>query len=130
MKTRLKNALISALMITLVVSVGVWAYTALTGIIQLEVKENLSFVGESEFGLEGYPGQTLYQAITVANASPDDMNIDVGYVVMPDPGNDLNVNTPKNVTVPGEGEATFEVTITISNSAVPAFYEINYEIIR
>ena len=130
-KRRLKNALISALMITLVTAVGVWAYTALTGIIQLEVRENLSFVGDSEFQLEGYPGQTLYQEVTIANASPDDMNIDVGYVVMPQPpGNDLNVNTPKNVTVPGEGEATFEVTITISNSAAPAFYEIYYEIIR
>lgn len=127
MKTRLKNALISALIITLVTGIGVWAYTALTGEIQLEVQENLSFVGESEFSLEGYPGQTLYQEIT---ASPDDMDIDVGYVVMPDPGSDLRVDTPKNVTVPGEGEATFEITIVISKSAAPMFYEINYEIIR
>jgi len=129
-KTRLKNALVSALIIILVAAAWVGAYTALTGIIQLEVQENLSFVGESEFGLEGYPGQTLYQAVTIANASPDDMNIDVGYMVMPDPGTDLNVNTPKNVTVPGGGEVTFEITIIISNSAAPAFYEINYEIIR
>jgi len=114
----------------MVVGTWVFAYTALTGIIQLEVRENLSFVGESEFGLEGYPGQTLYQEVTIANASPDDMNIDMGYVVMPEPGTDLNVNTPKNVTVPGDGEATFEVTIIISNSAAPAFYEIYYEIIR
>lgn len=130
MKARLKNALISALLITLVVATWVGAYTALTGVLQLEVRENLSFVGESKFGLEGYPGQTIYQAVTIANASPDDMNIDVGYVVMPDPGSDLNVNTPKNVTVQGEGEATFEVTIIISNSAAPMFYEIYYEIIR
>jgi len=129
-KTRLKNALISALIITLVTGTWVFAYVALTGIIQLEVQENLSFVGSNEFQLEGYPGQTLYQELTVANASPDDMDIDVGYVVMPDPGSDLNVNTPKNVTVPGEGEATFEITIIISKSAAPAFYEINYEIIR
>lgn len=130
MKARLKNALISALIITLVTGTWVWAYVALTGTVQLEVQENLSFVGESQFELEGYPGQTLYQEVTVANASPDDMDIDVGYVVMPNPGSDLNVNTPKNVTVPGAGEATFEITITISKSAAPMFYEINYEIIR
>jgi len=129
-KTRLKNALISALIITLVTGLGVWAYTALVGTIELGVEENLSFVGDSEFQLEGYPGQILYQEITIANASPDDMDIDVGYVVMPDPGSDLKVNTPKNVTVPGDSEATFEITITISKSAAPMFYEINYEIIR
>lgn len=130
MKRRLKNALISALIITLVTGIGVWAYTALTGIIQLEVQENLSFVGESEFQLEGYPGQTLYQEITVANASPDDMDFDVGYTVSPPPGTDLNINTPKKVNAPGGGEVTFEVTITISKSAAPMFYEISYEIIR
>jgi len=129
-KTRLKNALISALIITLVTGIGVWAYTALVGTIELGVEENLSFVGDSEFQLEGYPGQTLYQEITVANASPDDMNIDVGYLVMPDPSSDLRVDTPKNVTVPGEGEKTFEITITINKSATPMFYEINYEIVR
>ena len=117
-------------MITLVTGSIVWAYTALTGTIELEVRENLSFVGESEFTLEGYPGQTLYQEVTVANASPDDMGFDVGYVVMPDPGSDLNVNTPKNVTSPGNGEVTFEVTIVISKSAAPMLYEIYYEIIR
>jgi len=129
-KPRLRNVLISALIITLVTGIGVWAYTALVGTIELGVEENLSFVGDSEFQLEGYPGQTLYQEITVANASPDDMNIDVGYLVMPDPSSDLRVDTPKNVTVPGEGEKTFEITITINKSATPMFYEINYEIIR
>lgn len=130
MKKRLKNALISALIITLVTGIGVWAYTALTGIIQLEVQENLSFVGGSEFGLEGYPGQTLYQEITVANASPDDMDFDVGYTASPSPGTGLNINTPKKVNAPGGGEVTFEVTIIISKSAAPMFYEIYYEIIR
>lgn len=126
----LKVIIVVALIILLVSAVGVWAYTALTGTVQLEVQENLSFVGESQFELESYPGQTLYQEVTVANASPDDMDIDVGYLVMPGPGSDLSVNTPKNVTVPGDGEATFEITITISKSAAPMFYEINYEIIR
>lgn len=130
MKTRLRNALISALIITLVVAAWVGAYTALTGILQLEVQENLSFVGGSEFQLEGYPGQTLYQEVTVANASPDDMDIDVGYLVSPDPGSDLNIQTPNKVTVPGGGEVTFEITIITSKSAAPMFYEINYQIMR
>ena len=130
MKRRLKNALLSALIITIVVGTGVLAYVALTGILQLEVQENLSFVGESEFTLEGYPGQTLYQELTVANASPDDMDISVGYVVMPAPGGDLNVQTPNKVTVPGDGDVSFEITIIISKSAAPCFYDINYEIIR
>ena len=130
MKHRLKNALISALIITLVSGIGAFAYVALIGRIDLEVKENLSFVGDSEFQIEGYPGQTLYQEITVANASPDDMDFDVGYTASPPPGTDLNINTPKKVNAPGDGEVTFEVTITISKSAAPMFYEINYEIIR
>lgn len=130
MKTRLKNALISTLIILLVAGIGVYAYTALTGIIHLEIKENLSFVGDSEFELEAYPGQTVWQEITIANASPDDMDISVGYSVSPDPGHDLNIQTPNKVTVPGDGEATFEVTIIISKSAVPMAYEIIYEIVR
>ncbi len=130
MKKGLRNALLSAVIIVLVSGAGVWAYIALTGTIGFEVKENLSFVGSSDFVLDGYPGQSIDQRITIANASPDEMEIDVGYTVSPDPSGGISVNVPKKITVPGAGELDIIITIIISKSASPTSYDIAYEIIR
>ena len=130
MKTRLKRALISALIITIVAGIGVYAYIALVGIIEVGVPEPLSFVGDSDFELELYPGESEAVSITIANESSADLDVDLAYTVSPDPTGHLSVSIPKKITAPGNGEVTFEVTVTISKSATPGAYGISYEIIR
>lgn len=130
MKRRLKNALISALIITLVSGIGAFAYVALIGRIDVAVPEPLSFVGESEFQVELYPGESQSISITVANASSADLDVDLDYFVFPDPAGHLIVSIPNKITAPGGGEVSVDVTVTILKSATPGAYEISYEIIR
>lgn len=129
-KRRLKNALISALIILIVASIGVYAYIALMGRIEVEVPEPLSFVGSSDFRVELYPGESVDVSITIANASSANLDVDVGYTASPDPAGHLSVSIPNKITAPGNGQVTFDVTITALKSATPNIYDIDYEIIR
>ena len=109
---------------------GAYAYIALTGRLSVTITEPLSWVGDSEFTVDAYPTETIIQPLTVSNAAPNDLEFNILYTVVPDPGADVNVSVPNKVTAPAGGQVSFNVTVTLSKSAAPITFDVNYEIDR
>ncbi len=110
---------------------GVYAYIALTATGQITVQECLSFVGGNTFSLTIYPQQTKTAQVTIANASPINMEVDLSYIVVPDPGTKgLTVTIPKKITVPASGQLAVTITVSASKSVEPGVYDVSINFVR
>ena len=120
-------------MLILVVTGGsIYAiYTALTATVDITVEECLSFVGPSTFSVSLYPQGSETVQLTIANASPDSMDVDLLSTVTPDPGpKGMTVDIPSKITVPATGQTTIDITISAGKSAEPGSYTVTIEIVR
>jgi len=119
------------LLILILVGGSVWAYVALTATGDITVEECLSFVGPSTFTITLYPQGSDVGQVTVANASPDAIVVDLLSEVMPDPGpKGLTVDIPAKITVPGSGQIAVDITVTASKSVEPGLYTVSIEFDR
>jgi len=119
--------------ITIMALVGgsVLAYTALTGKGYVEVKENLTWVGDSEFTVDLFPQESVVATLAIANASSVAMEVDIVTTIDPDPGaKGMTIDIPNKITIPATGQQAFDVTITAGKSAEPTTYTITFEIAR
>ena len=108
-----------------------YAYVALIGTGEVTVIENLSWVGVNSFQVDLYPQESTTESLTLANASSIAMDVDILSTITPDPGSKgMAIDVPSGVTVPGNGQASFSVTITAGKSAEPITYTITFEIDR
>ena len=110
---------------------SVLAYTALTGTGNVTVIENLSWVGENTFAVNLYPQESVVESLTLANASSVEMDVDIVSTIDPDPGaKGMDIDVPAGVTVPANGSASFDITITAGKSAEPIVYTVTFNIER
>ncbi len=120
------KVLASVLLVSALLYGGVYAYIALTSTGQVTVQEPLSFIGSNTFAVNLYPQQSTTAYLTVANASPVAMDVDLVSSATPDPGaKGLTVNIPNKITVPGNGQITVTITMTASKSAEPGVYTVS-----
>lgn len=131
MRKLVRSVLIALLAFVLLVG-GVVAYRALTGNVSVQVQEPLSFVGSNSIDIGGmYPTESRQETFTVANAAPNDIEIDLSYVIIPDPtGKGFSVAVPNKTIVLGAGQVSFDVSVTATKSAVPGNYMIEFYIDR
>jgi len=113
----------------LVIGVGVWAYMALTGTGTVTVGECLSWVGSNTFEVSLYPQGSETVTLTLANASPDNIEVDLISSIMPDLKG-ITIDIPKKLTVPAGGQLSFDVVVKASKSAEPNIYDILIEVSR
>ena len=119
------------LLILLIVGGGVWAYVALTATGEITIEECLSFVGDSTFTISLYPQGSDVGQVTLANASPDAIEVDLLSEVTPDPGpKGLTVDIPAKITVPASGQIAVDITVTASKSVEPGIYTVSIEFDR
>jgi len=119
------------LLILILVGGSVAAYVALTATVDITVEECLSFVGPSTFSVSLYPQGSETVQLTIANASPDSMDVDLLSTVTPDPGpKGMTVDIPSKITVPATGQTTIDITISAGKSAEPGSYTVTIEIVR
>ena len=130
MKSKLIRWILATLVLLLLTAGVAYAYVALTGKLTVTVLEPLNWVGASEFTVTAYPTETIIQPLTVSNAAPNDLEFDVLYTIVPDPGSDVKVSIPKKLTAPAVGQISFDITVTLSKSTAPIIFDINYEIDR
>jgi len=109
--------LLVTVVIMAVAGAGVYAYIALTATVEIVIEEPLSFVGENVFEVTLYPQETVTQEVTIANASSLDFDVNLVITISPEPEGGLNVDVPKKVTVPANGEVTVTITIKAGKSA-------------
>lgn len=110
--------------IMVVAGAGAYAYVALTATGEIIVEEPLSFIGESTFEVTLYPQESVTQDLTVANASSQDLGVDLITTISPDPGGGLSVNVPGKVTVPATGQVTVSIIIMAGKSAPAGVFAI------
>ena len=123
---RLVKVLASVLLVSALLYGSVLAYIALTGTGHVTVQEPLSFVGSSSFSVSLYPQQSVSAQLTVANASPVAMDVDLISSVTPEPGaKGLTIGIPNKITVPGNGQTIVTITITAGKSAEPNVYTVS-----
>ena len=122
---------IVTVVIVCLVSSGVLAYVALTATGDAEVLEPLSFVGSSTFSISLYPQQSEIVQLTIANASPVSILVDLLTLVEPDPGaKGMTFDIPNNITVPASGQIEIDITITAGKNAIPQLYTVTIEVDR
>jgi hypothetical protein len=109
---------------------GAAAYTALTMTGEVSITESLSWVGDPSFTVQLYPQEETVQSATIANASATGITIDVLSTVDPDPGNDVTVDLPNSVTIPGSSSTSFDITISASKSVPPVSFTITLNVDR
>jgi len=110
---------------------SVLAYRALEGQGEVTVIENLSWVGENTFAVNVYPQESVMETLTLANASTVEMDVDIVSSIDPDPGaKGMSIDVPSGVTVPANGSASFDITITAGKSAEPIVYTVTFNIER
>ena len=129
------SPLIRWVLITLLIMIlttgGVYAYVALTATGEVTIEETLSFVGPNTFSVQLYPQQSISANITIANASPMSLDVDLISLVNPDPGTKgLIITIPSKITVPASGQAVVTIDISASKSVVPGIYNISIQIAR
>jgi len=112
-----------------IVGIGAWAYVALTGTGTVRVDECLSWVGSNTFDVTLYPQGSDTRTLTLANASPDDISIDLLSTITPDLKG-VTIDISKKITVPANGQASFDVVVNASKSAEPNVYSILIEVSR
>jgi len=117
-------------LILLLAGGGVWAYKALTSTGEVTIDECLSFVGSNTFSVSMYPQGIEVVNLTIANASPDDIAIDLISSIVPDPGPNMSITIPNKVTVPAVGQVVVDITISAGKSAAPQTYVISIEVDR
>lgn len=129
---KLARSLLVALLALILLVGGVVAYRALTGHVAVQVREPFSFVGPDSIDLGGmYPTESIQATFALANAAPNAIDADLSYIITPDPaGKGFSVAMPNKVTVPGNGQVSFSVTVTASKSAVPGNYMIEFYVER
>jgi len=116
-------------LILLLAGGGVWAYKALTSTGEVTIDECLSFVGSNTFSVSMYPQGAEVVQLTIANASPDDIAIDLISTITPELKG-ITIDIPKKLTVPAEGQVVVDITISASKSAAPQTYVISIEVDR
>ena len=116
-------------LILLLAGGGVWAYKALTSTGEVTIDECLSFIGSNTFSVSMYPQGTEVVNLTIANASPDDIDIDLISEIIPDLKG-ITIDIPKKLTVPAEGQVVVDITISAGKSAAPQTYVISIEVDR
>ncbi len=122
--------ILATLVLLLIVGVGAYAYVALTSTGEVTIDECLSFVGSNTFSVSMYPQGEEIVSLTIANASPDDIDIDLLSSIVPDPGVHMSINVPTKVTVPAVGQVVVDITISAGKSAAPQTYVISIEVDR
>jgi len=129
MKRNFVRWLLGTLVLLLIIGVGAAAYVALTSTGEVTIDECLSFVGDNIFSVSMYPqGEEIVQLI-IANASPDDIAIDLISEIIPDLKG-ITIDIPKNLTVPAEGQVIVDITISAGKSASPETYSITIQVDR
>ena len=119
------------LLILILVGGAVAAYVALTATGEITIEECLSFVGPSAFSVSLYPQGSKTAQLTIANAAPDPMDVDLLSTVTPDPGpKGMTVDIPSKITVPATGQTIIDITISAGKSAEPGSYTVTIEIVR
>ena len=109
---------------------AVYAYVALTATGDVTVEECLSWVGDNTFSVTLYPQESQIEALTLANASSQDMEVDFLSTIIPDPGSGMTIDIPNKVTVPGDGQVSFDITISAGKSVAPNSYSVSIEVVR
>ena len=128
---KVSPAIIAAVMFLSVAGTGVLAYRALTAIGEVTVVECLSFVGSNTFNVSLYPQESTSAQVTVANASSLDIDVDLNFIVTPDPGpKGLTVSIPNKITVPATGQETVIINITADKGAEPNTYIVTIDFDR
>ena len=129
MKRNFVRWLLGTLVLLLIVGLGAAAYVALTSTGEVTIDECLSFVGDNTFSVSMYPqGEEIVQ-LTIANASPDDIGIDLISEIIPDLKG-ITIDIPKNLTVPAVGQVVVDIAISASKSASPETYSITIQVDR
>ena len=119
------------LLIMILTTGGVYAYVALTATGEVTIEEALSFVGPNTFAVQLYPQQSTSANITIANASPMSLDVDLISLVTPDPGTKgLIITIPSKITVPASGQSIITINIAASKSVVPDIYNVSIQIVR
>ena len=113
-----------------IAATGAFAYTALTATVDVTITESLSWVGDSTATAALMPQEEVVESFTIANASSIGITIDVIATVDPDPGNDVTVDVPNSVTIPGSGSQSFDITISASKSVPPVVFTITLGVDR
>jgi len=121
--------LLVTIVIMSVVGIGVWAYMALVGTGTVTIEECLSWVGPNEFEVSLYPQGSGTATLTLANASPDSIQVDLVSFITP-VLTGITVDIPKKLTVPGNGQVDIDVVANASKSAEPNTYSILIEVNR
>ncbi len=127
--SRFTRWLLITLTLMAIVGIGAWAYTALTSQGTVTIDECLSWVGSNTFDVQLYPQGSDTRTLTLANASPDDISIDLISTITPDLKG-VTIDIPNKVTIPANGQASFDVVVNASKSAEPNVYNILIEINR
>lgn len=122
--SRFTRWLLVTLTLMAIVGIGAWAYTALTSEGTVTIDECLSWVGTNTFDVQLYPQGSDTRTLTLANASPDDIDVDLISTITPDLKG-VTVSIPNKVTVPATGQASFDVVVNASKSAEPLVYQIS-----
>ncbi len=123
--------LIITAILTIIVGGSAYAYVALMGTGQVTIQECLSFIGSNTFAVTLYPQETKMVQLTVANASPIDLSVDLNTTITPDPqGKGLTVSVPSKITVPAIGQVVVTITITATKNATPGTYQVSVEFAR
>ena len=128
---RILKAILPILVVTAILGGGALAYVALTSTGEITIDECLSFVGDNTFSVSLYPQDSEVVQLTVANASGNDIEIDLLSTIDPDPGaKGLTVDIPTKVTIPATGQGTIDITITAGKSVLPETYVVTIEVDR
>ena len=121
--------ILATLLLLLIVGAGAYAYVALTSTGEVTIDECLSFVGSNTFSVSMYPQGTEVVQLTIANASPDDIAIDLISTITPELKG-ITIDIPKKLTVPAVGQVVVDITISAGKSAAPQTYVISIEVDR
>jgi len=129
MKRNFVRWLLGTLVLLLIIGVGAYAYVALTSTGEVTIDECLSFVGSNTFSVSMYPQGSEVVQLTIANASPDDIDIDLISEIIP-ALKGIIIDIPKKLTVPAVGQIVVDITISASKSASPETYSITIQVDR
>lgn len=127
--SRFTRWLLVTLTLMAVAGIGAWAYTALTSQGTVTIDECLSWVGTNTFDVQLYPQGSDTRTLTLANASPDAIDVDLISTITPDLKG-VTIDIDSKITVPASGQASFDVVVNASKSAEPNTYSILIEVSR
>jgi uncharacterized membrane protein len=110
------------LALTLLTGAGYLLFTITAKVLVLEA---ITLEGNLELKLTLYPNESWVENYTLKNAGSQDIKVDIGVSISPDQqGLEAEIEPQGPITVPGNGQTSFTLTIKAEHDVVPGEYTV------